>query len=396
MVQIRNAKEGIKHTFWFAYPLSRMLGYWPLNVPSSAFSKILNSFTIFFSYLLPLLVLIPGLLYVFLKERNGRKKIKMLMPHINSIAQMTKYTIILRRTKELSKLLDEIKKDWSTATQENRRIFSSRASIEHKLTMIVAITIYGGGFLYRAILPLSKGRIVLPNNVTIRLLPCPGYFGSLNEQITPNYEIIFTLQVLGGFVTHTAVCGIKSACLMVCMHMCGLLRILTNKLMDLTNDNDERVVQKKIVHIVEYQTRIKEFLNHVDQFVPYVYLIEIFVGVLITCILGYCIIVEWEDSDAMAIIAYVALQTTCVFGTFSICYVGQLLVDESESVRQACNTLKWYRLPTKKARSLILLIIMSNYPIKVTAGRLVDVSLVTFTSIIKSAVGYMNILQQVT
>lgn len=35
----------------------------------------------------------------------------------------------------------------------------------------------------------------------------------------------------------------------------------------------------------------------------------------------------------------------------------------------------------KKARSLVLLIIMSNYPIKVTAGRIVDVSLVTFTSV---------------
>ena len=162
MVQIRNAREGINHTFWFAYPLSRMLGYWPLNVPSSAFSKILNSFTIFFSYLLPLIVLIPGLLYVFLKERNGRRKVKMLMPHINSIAQMTKYTIILRRTKELGKLLDEIKKDWSTATQENRRIFSERASIEHKLTMIVAITIYGGGFLYPVRVTLAPWTSKLP------------------------------------------------------------------------------------------------------------------------------------------------------------------------------------------------------------------------------------------
>ncbi|XP_016910322.1 odorant receptor 4-like [Apis cerana] len=396
MPRIRNAKEGINHTLCFAYPLSKMVGCWPLNIPSSTFSKIFNSFIIFISYLLSLIVLVPGLLYLFLKEKNGRRKIKMMMPLMSTIAQMTKYTILLRRMKEFSKLLDEIKKDWSTATQENRQIFSTRASIEHKLTTVIAITIYGGGFFYRMILPLSKGRIVLPNNVTIRLLPCPGYFGSLNVQITPNYEIIFTLQILGGFIIYTALCGVKSSCLMLCMHMCGLLRILTNKVMELTSDKDEKVVQEKIVYIVQYQTRIKEFYNYVDQFVPYVYFIEMIVGVSITCVLGYCIIVEWEDSDAMAITAYIVLQVTCVFGTFSICYAGQLLVDESENVRQACNTLNWYRLPTKKARSLILLIIMSNYPLKVTAGRIIDVSLVTFTSIIKSAVGYMNILQQIT
>ncbi|XP_003691314.1 odorant receptor 4-like [Apis florea] len=396
MVQIRNAKEGLKHTFWLAYPFSRMLGHWPLSVSSSAFSKILNSFIIFISYLLQLIVLIPSLLYVFLKEKNPRKKIKLLMPHVNIIAQMIKYTILLRRMKQIGKLLDEIRKDWSIATEENRQIFSATASIEHKMTSIIAVTVYGGGFLYRTILPFSKGKLVLSNNVTIRLLPCPGYFGSLNEQVTPNYEIIFTLQVLAGFIIYTAVCSTKSICLMLCLHMCGLLRILTNKVMELTNDNDERVVQEKIVHIVEYQMRIKEFLNQLDQFIPAICLIEVFIQVLIMCIIGYCIIMEWQENNGMGIITYVLVQMTCLIGAFSVCYVGQLLFDESENVRQAYNTLKWYELPIRKSRSLILLIIMSNYPIKITAGKIIDLSLVTFTNIIKTAASYMNMLQQIT
>nr|WQM56470.1 odorant receptor 12 [Apis cerana cerana] len=395
MARIRNAKEGIRHTFWFAYPFSRMLGYWPLSVSSSAFAKISNYVIIFLSYLLTLIFMVPGLLYIFLKVKNGRMRIKLLMSHINGIVQMAKYTILLRKTKEIAKLLDEIRKDWMTATEENRQIFSTRASIEHKLTMVVVVTMYGGGFFYRAILPLSKGKILLPNNMTVRLLPCPSYFGSLNEQATPNYEIIFTLQVLGGFIIYTVLCGTKSACLMLCLHMCGLLKILTNKIVDLTNDSDEQIVQEKIVHIVEYQTRIKEFLNQLDQFVPAIYLIEVVIQVLIICIIGYCIIMEWEDSNAMAMVIYVVFQVTCVIGTFSVCYVGQLLLDESENIRQAYNTLNWYRLPVKKARSLILLIIMSNYPIKVTAGKIVDISLITFTDIVKTSVGYLNILRTV-
>ena len=257
MARIRNAKDGIRHTFWFAYPFSRMLGYWPLSVSSSAFAKISNYFIIFLSYLLTLIFMVPGLLYIFLKVKNGRSRIKLLMSHINGIVQMIKYTILLRQMKLIDKLLDEIKKDWSIATEENRRIFSRTASVEHKLTSIIAITIYSGGFFYRMILPFSKNKIV-SNNMTIRLLPCPGYFGSLDEQVSPNYEIIFILQVFGGFVIYTAVCGTKSICLMLCLHMCGLLKILTNKVMELTNDNDERVVQEKIVHIVEYQMKIKE------------------------------------------------------------------------------------------------------------------------------------------
>ncbi|PBC34553.1 Odorant receptor 47a [Apis cerana cerana] len=342
-----------------------------------------------------MIVVIPGLLYVFLKEKNPKKKIKLLMPHLNSIVQMIKYTILLRQMKQIGKLLDEIRKDWSIATEENRQIFSTTASIEHKLTTIIAVTVYSGGFFYRMILPFSKGKIV-SNNMTIRLLPCPGYFGSLDEQVSPNYEIIFILQVFGGFVIYTVVCSTKSICLMLCMHMCGLLKILTNKVMELTNDNDEQIVQEKIVYIVENQIRIKEFLNQLDQFIPAIYLIEVFIQVLIMCIIGYCIIMEWEESNGMGILTYVIVQLTCLIGTFSVCYVGQLLLDESENIRQAYITLKWYQLPIRKSRSLILLIIISNYPIKVTAGKIIDLSLVTFINIIKTAVSYMNILQQIT
>lgn len=81
-------------------------------------------------------------------------------------------------------------------------------------------------------------------------------------------------------------------------------------------------------------------------------------------------------------------------------------------------TLNWYRFPMKKARNLILIIIMSNYPIKLTAGKIVDISLATFTDvriknldfcitfaiyggnnifqIIKASVGYLNVLRKVT
>lgn len=81
-------------------------------------------------------------------------------------------------------------------------------------------------------------------------------------------------------------------------------------------------------------------------------------------------------------------------------------------------TLNWYRFPMKKARSLILIIIMSNYPIKLTAGKIVDISFATFTDvriknldffitfiiyggnnifqIIKASVGYLNVLRKVT
>lgn len=71
---------------------------------------------------------------------------------------------------------------------------------------------------------------------------------------------------------------------------------------------------------------------------------------------------------------------------------------QGNNVRQMSITLDWYRFPVKEARNLILVIIMSSYPVKLTAGKVVDISLATFTDVcIKilncvSHISYMDLI----
>ncbi|XP_017759720.1 PREDICTED: uncharacterized protein LOC108550494 [Eufriesea mexicana] len=155
-----------------------------------------------------------------------------------------------------------------------------------KLMMMIAFMMYCGGLGYRTIIPLSKGRILLPNNSTIRLLPCPSYFMFFNEQATPNYEIIFVMQILGGFFNYSTLCASAGTCTMLCLH--------------------------------------------------------------------------------------------------------------GNNVKQKSITLNWYRFPMKKVRNLLLVILMSSQPVKVTAGKFLDLSLITFTDIMKISMGYLNVLREVT
>lgn len=145
-------------------------------------------------------------------------------------------------------------------SEEEQLIFRSKASIGHRLMSVVAIIMYSAGLGYRTFIPLSKGRILLPDNTTIRLLPCPGYYIFFNEQITPNYEIVFTLQVIGGLLSYTIMCGTTSMCAMLCLHATSLLRILVKKINELTKQSDvnESAVHMKITDIVRYQTKIKQ------------------------------------------------------------------------------------------------------------------------------------------
>lgn len=44
-------------------------------------------------------------------------------------------------------------------------------------------------------------------------------------------------------------------------------------------------------------------------------------------------------------------------------------------------TVDWYRIPHKTARGLVLIIAMSSIPIKITAGKFMDLSLNSFGAV---------------
>lgn len=258
MSRATNAEEELRRTYWFVRLLVSMLGAWPNSSKSPSFRKLLRIFHILATYFFLLLILVPTILHMTLNVRNGRIRIKMMPPLVNGTCQLMKYSIILCRQKEFQTILNEIKEDWLAATDESRLILRAKLLIGRKGVMLISFFMYGGGVCYRTFLPLSKGRIVLPNNMTMRLLPCAGYFG-VNEQLTPNYEIIFALQIVAGLVLYTLVCGSIAIPTFFCLHVASLLKILMNKMIELseTADVTEERVRKRIAEIVDYQTRIK-------------------------------------------------------------------------------------------------------------------------------------------
>ncbi|XP_068972016.1 odorant receptor 13a-like [Bombus flavifrons] len=394
----KGIEKDLKQSLRYVEPFIMALGAWPLPTESSLCMKILQRVIRFIIIFLALFFVSPGFYYVFFKEKSNKRKLQIITTYINSFVQLIKYIIILYRMKDIRILSEEIRNDWLHSTEENRRLFRENAKIGERVVFIAAFTLYSGGFCYRTILPLTRSSIVLPNNITIRILPSPTYLPFINEQITPYYEIIFALQVLSGFCIYTVFSGAIGIMMMICLHTCGLIRILMDKLVDLTDKSNtsEEIIQEKITNIVEYHRKIKKFLSNGQQLSEYISFLELFNGAGIVCLIGYAVIVEWENLNTVTIVVCFTLLTTFTFTCYTICSIGQLLFDESNNLAQTCVTLDWYRLPMKQARYVILMMIMSNDPIKLTAVKVMDVSLSTFSDIMKASMGYLNMLRNVT
>ncbi|KAM0725284.1 hypothetical protein ACS0PU_008770 [Formica fusca] len=54
---------------------------------------------------------------------------------------------------------------------------------------------------------------------------------------------------------------------------------------------------------------------------------------------------------------------------------------------------KWYLLPGNSALGFVLIILRSSIVVKITAGKMIELSLSTFGNVIKSALAYLNILR---
>ncbi|GAB1864854.1 Odorant receptor [Camponotus japonicus] len=375
----------------------RMIGAWPIPKFASNAEKIAIRLQNVICYFLFAFILVPGLLLVFLKERDVKRRVRLMGPLLNCWMGCMKYSLFIYHAKEIQSCLEQVQQDWqSTVNWNDRQAMLSKARIGRKFAIFSAAFMYIGGLSYRTIVPLSKGRMLTPMNTTVRALSCPSYFGKFDEQASPAYEIIFTLQFFAGLLTYSMTCGAAGLAAFFIMHVCGQLSVLIGKLQQLNDmtEPEDRTVATLLANIVEHQIKVKNFLKQVEEAMQFIWLVEIVGSTVLLCLVGYYVIMEWESSDSTAVLTMFVMLISFTISIFTNCYVGQLLTDQSIKVGLITSTINWHRLSYKRARSLILIMAISNIPAKISAGRMMEMSLPTFSNIIRTSMTYFNLLRK--
>jgi len=235
------------------------LGVWPSFNKRSASEKIFKLLLICISYILLYCVLIPGICF-WLLEKRTRVKIQLLPLLIFGFMATSKYGILIFREREIRRCLKHVEEDWKSVNSTNARdTMIKSAKTGRRLVALCATFMYSSGLSFRSVLPFAKGKIVNAQNITIKPLPCPGYFFSFDAQANPTYEIIFGMQILSGLVTFSITTGVCGLAAVFVMHACGQLRILMNLLKQLVDQKwqDRQDIDKKLAEIVEHQIRIR-------------------------------------------------------------------------------------------------------------------------------------------
>jgi len=239
----------------------RMIGVWPIPSYASNVERIAIRLQNVFCYFLFAFIVVPGLLLIFLKEHDFKRRVRLFGPLLNCWIGCMKYSVLVYHAREIQSCLKQAQQDWKdTIDCRDRKAMLSKAKIGRKFVIFSAVFMYVGGLSYRTIVPLSKGRMLTPMNTTMRALACPSYFVKFDEQASPAYEIVFILQFFAGLITYSITCGAAGLAAFFVMHVCGQLSVLIGKLQRLNDvpEPEDRAVAILLADIVEHQIKVKK------------------------------------------------------------------------------------------------------------------------------------------
>ncbi|XP_018364279.1 PREDICTED: odorant receptor 4-like [Trachymyrmex cornetzi] len=351
---------------------------------------ILTCFTFLFCEL------IPTMLYVFLVLTDFGLRIKVMGSGLFTLIEILKYSCTLLYKNQVRNCLKFVDEDWRNVINPSDRIsMIDRVRTSKRLIMMCAIFVYLTGMAVRIIVPLSIGKIITSENITIRPLPHVAYLVIFDVQRSPVYEIVYFIQFLAGFIKYTISITTFSFMTLCAMHFCGQSDILVTLMNDFVNENQSKDMNKRLAIVVERQIRIRNFLQLVQNTIQYTSLIQIMGSTVLICFVEYYTIMEWENHNVIRMCTYISGLIMLSYNIFIYCYMGEQIIEQGEKVSLTTRTLEWYRLEDATARALILLITISENPLKLKAGNFIDISLRTFGNVAKMTVTYLNILRSV-
>ncbi|XP_078043437.1 odorant receptor 85b-like [Augochlora pura] len=384
--------KDIVYIFKIAKWILNSIGIWPNLVENR--NQFLPKIVILFWNVVLLFAIVPFTLYLSFEEKDVVMRLKLLGLFSFCTITLLKYWALAAYKSNLKYCIEFIQHDWmEVEKKEDRKLMLQYSNVGRNLTVICLVFMYSGGLMYHTILPYAVGTYVDENNRTIKPLVYPTYSGLFNPQDSPYYELVYAAHCLCGYLIYSVTIGACAMAALFVTHVCGQIDIMILRLQNLADLKENTNLHLQLVNIVQQHIRMLRYSTVVGTLLQEVCLLEFVGSTFITGMLEYDTLTDWNDNNTVGLITYFLLLISFLFNMFILCYIGELLVEKTGNVGLLCFTIDWYHLPIETIRGLILIIGMSRFPSKISAGKVADLNLSTFGNIIKTTLVYLSFLR---
>ncbi|XP_076375597.1 uncharacterized protein LOC143258930 [Megalopta genalis] len=220
----------------------------------------------------------------------------------------------------------------------------------------------------------------LPSEYTLDLLDLPASL----------YPVCYIGEMIVLLVISTGNLGSDSLLYGIIFHVCGqteLLKLEFSRCFEV--DEKEARVDALITRHQEL-LKLSEDLN--DTFSPIV-LVQLFSSCVMICLNGFQLIQSMNKSNIALTIKALVIVVVQMSQLFAYSYVGEYLKNQFEGVGYCVYCSTWYNIPRKRSLDVVFVLMNSQNPFQLKAGRFFVVNMETYMSIVKTSMSYLSVLR---
>nr|AZQ24899.1 odorant receptor [Aphidius gifuensis] len=311
-----------------------------------------------------------------------------------------KYFNFFYNGSKMKELLITMEKDWKKYTSpEECQILDKWARFGRK------VTIYYAGALYGTLVPM--GLVPLVPVVLDVVAPINGSYPRhlMFQQIEFLFDYekyFFPLLIHGYFGTMaylTIIIAIDTIFMVYIQHACAKFEILGLFLDRVANDDDaiknrhcskfDEIDYNDMVNCIATHNHAIDFSNLIEEanYVSFLFII----GINMIMMTASALVAAFKIDNPDIAGKFVAFTLGEVFHLFYSSWQGQLLLEHSESIFNQVYQAKWNNASVRTQRLIIPLLMRSAQPCKLTAGKMLTMSLTSFTTVVKTSFSYLTV-----
>ncbi|KAF3054318.1 Odorant receptor 149 [Nylanderia fulva] len=305
--------------------------------------------------------------------------------------------IVIMRWKQtvLLSLINTMAEDWiASKVAAERDVMIRRARIAQIFVMF-GYFMMGMVFITLIILPSFGIQMRNLTNLTDRNKPLPlqtYYFYDTDR--SPQFELTFLIQaitVIQGAIIYTSIDSLLG---LMILHICGQLENFKRRIISLVSSKDfNKVLSSNImIHL-----RLIRYAKNIENVFTLILFVLILQFAVVFCLCGFLLLTVITDENSHNVnysqISFMAIVVvSLLLQTFCYCFGAELMTEQCDAVYRTICDLEWYTLEPHKARNLILITSVAKQPFRITAGKVLPLTMTTFVSLLKTSAGYISFL----
>ncbi|XP_020289085.1 putative odorant receptor 92a [Pseudomyrmex gracilis] len=305
-----------------------------------------------------------------------------------------KLVILWLNQRRFVDLLQIMTTDWQdyNSNHHSSRVLTNTANLARRTSrwiigmQVASVTFYSAGVLAANV---GNPERIEPNTREL-ILKMAFPFNISTESI---YLTVQSVQFYHLLLVGCGITIVNSLLVTLILHVGGQIDILCEWLTNAFSRNVRSSEEITMRSIITKHRQIILFAENIDNLYTYIALMMLLSDTLIICCLGFIIVTSLDAPDAAAILVKsVLFYITMNLEAFIYCFAGEYLTAKSKMIGHAAYDSVWYNCPITESRIILFIILRSQKTLTITSGRIMDLSLERFTSVIKASASYISVL----